>query len=343
MMGERLSVPQEAPRENFSRGLFRVEIPELGKPIEGKVRDSWIVRDGNSQLRVLVTTDRQSAFDSVVCTTPGKGQVLNLMSAFWFKNTRDIIPNHMIDVPHPNVLIARQAVETLPVEVVLRRFMARSSTETSVFHNYAVKGRRIIYGIEFPEGLKPNQEFPMGTIVTPTTKESGGNHDQELTDAEASELVDRKLGKGMWSQAKTAAQSLFELARLHCMEKGLILADTKYEFGIDENGQLMLIDEVHTPDSSRFWLASTYPERFARGETPEAFDKEILRGSLADRGFTGEGPVPKVDPKVIDQMSEAYEVPYRMITGKDLPAESRSVTGDVRTSVIGYIATAVFN
>lgn len=183
----------------------------------------------------------------------------------------------------------------------------------------------------------------MGNIVTPTTKESSGNHDQELMDAEALELVDQRLGKGIWDQAKEAALAIFERARLHCLEKGLILADTKYEFGIDQNGGLMLIDEVHTPDSSRFWLAQTYLERFAEGKDPDTFDKEILRRWLAKIGFKGEGPIPEVDPKVINQMAEAYTVPYRMITEKELPAESRSVARDVRTSVIKYIASAVFS
>lgn len=336
MSAERL-VPQEAPRENFARGLSQVEIPQLGEPIKGKVRDSWVFKKGDSQFRVLVTTDRQSAFDSIVCTTPGKGQVLNLMSAFWFENTRDIIPNHAIDVPHPNVLIARQAVKTLPAEVIVRRYMAKSSTDTSVYHNYVDKGRRIIYGIKFPEGLKPNQEFPMGTISTPTTKAGSGRHDEELTDEEAAEMVDGKLGKGVWNQAKTAAQSLFERARIHSLKKGLILADTKYEFGIDENGELMLIDEVHTPDSSRYWLAQTYKQRLTEGKNPETFDKEILRRWLAENGFKGEGPIPTIDPKIIDQMAQAYTVPYKMITGKNLPIQNGNVTEQVRDAIVKYM------
>lgn len=334
---ERPLGPQEAPEENFSRGLFQVELLQLGEPIKGKVRDSWIFDKGGSQFRILVTTDRQSAFDRVICTVPGKGQVLNLTSAFWFKNTKDIIPNHVVDVLHPNVLVAKQAVATLPVEVVVRRHMAQSSTSTSVFHNYVDKGRREIYGIEFPEGLQPNQEFPMGTIVTPTTKASAG-HDEELTDRQAKEIVDSKLGKGIWDQAKEAALAIFEKARLYCLEKGLILADTKYEFGIDEDGKLMLIDEIHTPDSSRFWLAETYEQRLAEGKNPDTFDKEILRRWLAEKGFKGDGPIPRVDSKVIEQMSEAYGVPYKMITGKDLPAESKNVAEDVRAAVVKYIS-----
>lgn len=339
MAAERL-VPQEAPRENFLRGLSQVDIPQLGEPIRGKVRDSWVFEQhdekDDSLFRVLVTTDRQSAFDRVLCTVPGKGQVLNLISAFWFENTRDIISNHMIAVPHPNVLIAKQAVATLPVEVVLRRYMAKSSTSTSVFHNYAEKGRREIYGIKFPEGLKPNQEFPMGSIITPTTKATSG-HDEELTNKQAREIVDKKLGKGIWNQAKEAALAVFERARLLSLEKGLILADTKYEFGIDKNGELMLIDEVHTPDSSRFWLAQTYEQRIAEDKNPDTFDKEILRRWLSENGFKGEGPIPRVDPKIIDQMSQAYKVPYEMITGKKLPNENDNLAKDVIDAVKSYV------
>lgn len=317
MSAERKLSTPETPIENSSRGLFQVEIPELGIPIKGKVRDSWVIGE---DARLMVTTDRQSAYDRHICTVPGKGRVLNLLSAYWFENTQDIVPNHMIAVPHPNVLLARQAQITLPVEIVLRRYMAKSSTTTSVYHNYADRERREIYGIKFPEGLQPNQEFPMGTILTPTTKAESG-HDQKLTDAQACEIVDSKLGGGTWNRAKTAAHAIFERARTHCIDRGLILVDTKYEFGLDRKGNLMLIDEIHTPDSSRFWLAETYEERFRGGKTPDTFDKEILRRWLAEQGFKGEGQVPKVDTEIIDKMAEAYTVPYKMVTGRDLPLQ----------------------
>lgn len=308
------------PTENFSGGLLQVDLPELGQPIRGKVRDIWIVGEGDSQTRVMVTTDRQSAYDRLICTVPGKGQVLNLTSAYWFDQTKDIVENHMVAVPHPNVLIAKQAESTLPVEVVLRRYMAKSSTTTSVYHNYTDLGRREIYGMQFPEGLRANQEFPMGTVLTPTTKAQTG-HDEELTDEEAREIVDEKLGGGVWNKAKDAAFAVFERARKLCLEKGLILVDTKYEFGLDKDGNLMLIDEIHTPDSSRFWLAQSYEEKFSEGKTPDTFDKEILRRWLAEKGFKGDGPVPIVDPEIIDAMAKAYTVPFTMITGKELPSE----------------------
>jgi phosphoribosylaminoimidazole-succinocarboxamide synthase len=310
----------EMPSQNSSRGLLSVEIPELGTPIKGKVRDCWIVNKNDIDYRAMVTTDRQSAFDRLICTVPGKGQVLNMVSAYWFDKTKEIVANHMVEVPHPNVLIAKQASETFPVEVVLRRYMAKSSTTTSIYHNYADKERREIYGIKFPDGLQPNQEFPMGTVLTPTTKAESG-HDQELTDEQALEIVDSKLGNGTWDKVKVAAHKIFESGRSHYMDKGLILVDTKYEFGIDNSGNLMLIDEVHTPDSSRLWLAETYGDKFKSGHTPDTFDKDILRRWLAEKGFKGEGPVPRIDSAIIDAMIEAYTVPYTMATGKNLSSQ----------------------
>jgi len=316
------SLQPEVPTANFNQGLLEIkELPNSGpRTTRGKVRDIWVVDNQKyGQVRVMITTDRTSAYDRLICTVPGKGQVLNKLSEFWFNQTADIVPNHLLAVPHPNVMIARQAQAILPVEVVLRRYMARSSTSTSVYHNYVEGGRRKIYGIDFPDGLKANQEFPMGTILTPTTKAESG-HDLELTDEQAQEIVDGKLGKGTWRKTKKAALAVFERAYTYHKERGLILVDTKYEFGIDADGQIMLIDEIHTPDSSRFWLAASYEERIRKGENPESFDKEILRRWLADQGFRGEGRVPQVDPVVIQKMSEAYQKPYLMIIGQGLPA-----------------------
>lgn len=313
------------PQANFERGLLEFNSVEFGPIVRGKVRDSLVVNKSGQELRVMITTDRQSAYDRMICTVPGKGQVLNLTSGYWFENTQDIVPNHMISIPHPNVLVAKQAVATLPVEVVLRRYMAKSATSTSVYNNYVEKGRREIYGVQFSEGLQANEEFPMGTILTPTTKAENG-HDEELTDAQAQEMVDSKLENGVWEKTKNAATQVFERGRSVCMENGLILVDTKYEFGLDANGEVMLIDEVHTPDSSRFWLADTYEEKFRNGQTPDTFDKEILRRWLAEQeGFKkGEGQVPEVDKQIVDKMSEAYAVPYTMITGKKLPVADSS-------------------
>lgn len=295
------------PAENFRGGLLQVEIPELREPIRGKVRDCWVV----DSTRVIVTTDRQSAFDRQICTVPGKGAVLNEMSAYWFSVTDDIVPNHLIDVPHPNVTIAQEAAATIPAEVVVRRFIAASTTETSIYRQYFDKGRRNIYGIDFPKGLKPNQELPMGPIVTPTTKSAG--HDEELTDEQARYLVDSKFKNGTWDAVKKAALAVYNRSFKISLKSGLIMADTKYEFGIDERDELMIIDEMNTPDSSRFWLESSYEDRLRAGENPSSFDKDVLRRWLASHGFRGDGPVPVIDPEVRAQMRTAYLLPYTMI------------------------------
>jgi len=334
----------EPPRENFARGLRGVEIPELGNAIHGKVRDNWVVERNGERIRVMVTTDRQSAFDRDVCTVPEKGKVLNLISAFWFEKTQNIAPNQMLAIPHPNVLMAKQAEATLPVELIFRRYMATSSTSTSVYTNYfgnerrGINARRKIYGIEFPEGLVANQEFPMGTISTPTTKAESGEHDIELTDEEARDMVNNKFGAGVWEKAKSIGLELFEHGLNHHKQKGLILADTKFEFGLDKNGELILIDEVFTPDSSRFWRADTYEQRISEGKNPESFDKEILRRWLADNGFTGEGPVPIVPSKIINQMASAYRVPYEMITEGPLSQDPQTSNPEpIRKAILQYL------
>lgn len=339
MAAEKLSLGSpEAPPENFLRGLLTVDIPELGVPkIQGKVRDIWIVERNGERYRVMVTTDRTSAYDKLICTVSDKGAVLNITSAHEFERTKYTVLNHLITVPHPNVLIAKQATETLPVEIIVRDFIARSSTTTSIYYHYFDLGEREIYGIQFPNGLMPNQKLPMGSIITPTTKGASGQHDAVLTNEEARDIVDSRFGKDTYSAAQLAALDLFRSGMSYHREKGLILVDTKYEFGIDENGNLMVIDEIHTPDSSRLWSAATYRQRFLDGKNPESFDKEILRRWLAERGFTGEGSVPVVDEKIIDQMAEAYRVPYEMITGKRLPQDSQTSDPDsIRKAVLGY-------
>lgn len=345
MGNETIKPPLEAERGNSERGISSISIPEFGDPhLVGKIRDNWTVETGHSRYRILATSDRVSAFDRVVGTIPGKGRILNLLSEFWFEKTKDIIPNHMISVPHPNIMIAKEAKETLPVEIIVRGYMARSSTSTSVFKNYE-QGRREIYGILFPDGLKPNQELPMGAIITPTTKAEKGQHDKELNDREALEVVDGQLEDGVWEKAKNAALDVFERASAICLEKGLILADTKFEFGLNEDGYLMLIDELLTPDSSRFWLAKSYDEGFQKGENPETFDKELLRRWLAEKGFKGEGDIPQIDPDIVSGMAEAYAIPFRMLAGRNLPEEDTRTTQYIElpnTRRTGFARTRVY-
>ncbi len=309
-IGAERKSPIETVR-NLKRGISGITIPELGSPhVVGKVRENWIVEVGYSKYRILAATDRVSAFDRNTGTIPGKGRVLTLLSEFWFERTKDIIPNHMLSVPHPNIMVAKEAEETLPVEITVR---AHEST---------------------------------GTIITPTTKAEKGRHGKELNDQKALEIVDGRLGDGIWNQAKNAALDVFKRASAICLEKDLVLADTKFEFGMDENGYLRLIGELLTPDSSRFWLAETYKDRLESGENPEAFDNEILERWLAERGFKGEGPIPQVDPQTIRKMAESYAFLYRMLTGKNLPEEDLRTTQYIQLpntkAVSKYVSTAVY-
>lgn len=336
----------DVPPANLKYGLSSFAMPEWGSPIRGKVRESWVrERDGRS-VRVMVTTDRKSAFDRIVATAPDVGRVLNLLSAFWFERTSHIIPNHMIDVPHPNVLIAEQVDITLPVELVLRRYMAKSSTSTSVYKNYT-EGRRNIYGINFPDGIGENEAFPPelgknGVVITPTTKAEGGEHDQELNDEQARGLVDARCGNGTWDKAKEACLGVFLYGADWLEKQGIILVDTKIEMGI-KDGRLMIMDELFTPDSSRFWLKSTYQQRLRAGQNPETFDKELLRGILVQKGFTGEGPVPVLEQEAIERLSVVYREIFRRITGKEHP-KGRSLSPTtamaIRESLVEYFGIA---
>jgi len=271
-----------------------------------------------------VTTDRLSAFDRVLTLVPFKGQVLNQLSAFWFENTLDIIPNHLLGVPDPNVSAVRKC-EALPVEVVVRGFIT-GVTKTALWYRYA-QGEREIYGYDFPDGMEKNEQLP-APIITPTTKGRAGEHDERLTCAEVVErgLLDAKT----WDRVQAAALAIFERGQRIAREGDLILVDTKYEFGRAPDGTIMLIDEVHTPDSSRFWSASSYEERVKEGSEPESFDKELLRIWYAERGYRGTGEPPDATEDLIVQMSERYIALYERLTGETFapgtyPAESRVV------------------
>jgi len=272
----------------------------------GKVRVSYALADDR---RLFVTTDRLSAFDRVLAGVPYKGQVLNELAAFWFSRTADLVPNHVVSVPDPNVLVARSATP-LPVEVIVRGHIT-GVTSTSLWTRYAA-GQRVIDGHALPDGIRKNNALPH-PIITPTTKGGDGAHDEPLSCADVVErrLVDPRI----WEETMVAALAVFERGRTIAAAAGLILADTKYEFGLDPDGRLMLIDEVHTPDSSRFWLADSYEERLARGEEPESLDKEVVRRALADAGYRGDGEPPALRPEVWWQTSERYIHAYERLTG----------------------------
>lgn len=283
-----------------------VDLPLPGRR-DGKVRVSY---DAGGGRRLFVTTDRLSAFDRIVAGVPYKGQVLNELAAWWFAETSDIIANHVIDVPDPNLLLAVDATP-LPVEVIVRGYIT-GVTSTSLWKQYA-DGRREIYGHRFPEGLRKNSTLHHA-LVTPTTKALGGAHDEPLSVAEVASrgLVPSR----QWGQVVEAALLLFRRGQQVAERNGLILADTKYEFGTAADGTLMVIDEMHTPDSSRYWVAATYEQRFAEDAEPESLDKEVVRRALLDAGYRGDGAPPQLPAEVWQATSARYIDAFERLTGR---------------------------
>jgi len=293
-------------RQFLPLALNDTNLPLPGKQ-SGKVRDWYPL---NNHRRLLVTTDRLSAFDRILARVPFKGQVLNQLSAWWFDQTRDVIANHKIDVPDPNALIATE-VEPFAVEVIVRGYIT-GVTSTALWYRYSI-GERDIYGYRFPDGLRKNDRLPE-PIITPTTKGGPTGHDERLTCEEV--VTHGLLDRATWYQVQAAALAIFKRGQAIAQQAGLILVDTKYELGRAPDGTVMLIDEVHTPDSSRFWKAASYEERFARGEEPENFDKEFVRLAYAEQGYRGDGPIPAMPDDLWIAASQRYITIYEMLTGQ---------------------------
>jgi len=296
----------------------------------GKVRDNYDLPDGR---RILVTSDRLSAFDRVLCCIPFKGQVLNGIARWAFEQTADLCPNHVLGYPDPNIVVGRR-LEILPVEIVVRGYLA-GTTSTSILTMYRA-GRRQMYGQLLPDGLADNQALET-PIITPTSKAADGAHDEPLT---AGEILARGLLSDIqWRQVSETALALFARGQALANERGLILADTKYEFGVDTEGTICLADEIHTPDSSRYWRADTYPKRLAAGERPDSFDKDVIRSWVAARCDPYKDRVPEIPPELIWKTALTYVEAYERITGRRFepppPAMSvhervLSVLGDFR-------------
>lgn len=292
-----------------------VDLSFLGRKRQGKVRDIYEMDDR----LVLITTDRLSAFDRILGLVPYKGQVLNQLAAFWFAQVADIIGSHFLEAPDPNVTIGRKCTP-LPVEVVVRGYIT-GVTSTALWYRYS-QGERHIYGMDFPDGLRKNDALPAPTI-TPTTKAQDGGHDERITSAE---IVERGLVSApLWEQVCAAAIAVFQRGQAIARQGGLILVDTKYEFGVTDDGELVIIDEMHTPDSSRFWTAESYEELTTEAlstlsstekREPENFDKEFIRLYYAAHGYRGEGePFPMPEALVV-QAAQRYIRAYEMLTGK---------------------------
>jgi phosphoribosylaminoimidazole-succinocarboxamide synthase len=293
-------------RALLPHALNETNLPLPGKQ-SGKVRDWYPL---SNHRRLLVTTDRLSAFDRILARVPFKGQVLNQLSAWWFDQTRDVIANHKLDVPDPNALIATE-VEPFAVEVIVRGYITGVTT-TALWYRYSI-GERDIYGYRFPDGLHKNDRLPE-PIITPTTKGGPTGHDERLTCDEV--VTHGLLDRATWDQVQAAALAIFKRGQAIAQNVGLILVDTKYELGRASDGTVMLIDEVHTPDSSRFWKATSYAERFAQGEEPENFDKEFVRLAYAEHGYRGDGVIPLMPDDLWIAASQRYITIYEMLTGQ---------------------------
>lgn len=297
-------------RELMKQPFDKTSLP-LNNKIQGKVRDVYPLDDNQI---LLVVTDRLSAFDQILGCVPFKGQVLNQLSAWWFENTKDIVPNHMISIPDPNAMLSYKA-EAFPVEVIVRGYIT-GVTKTALWYRYEL-GEREIYGHQFPEGLQKNQKLPE-PLITPTTKGIDGGHDERLTCDEVHS--EGHLDKETWDIVQKAALALFKRGQEVAEKAGLILVDTKYEFGILPNGEVSIIDEIHTPDSSRFWALDNYKERINSDLEPENYDKEFLRLEYAKLGYLGDGQPPTMSEDLWIRVSKRYIELFERLTGLDLIA-----------------------
>jgi phosphoribosylaminoimidazole-succinocarboxamide synthase len=307
-------------------------LPGLPPVIRGKVRDSYDLPDGR---RILVATDRQSAFDQVLAAVPFKGQVLTSVARFWFETTSDVCRNHVLAFPDPNVTVARR-LAMLPVEVVVRDYLA-GATATSIWPMYR-DGARVLYGLRLPDRLRRNQKLPE-TIVTPTTKGEAGAHDEPVSGEDV--VARRLLSPAQWDEVRALALALFARGRDLAARRGLILVDTKYEFGADTDGRITLADEIHTPDSSRYWRAESYPERFARDEDPETLDKDFLRRWIAARCDPYRDSIPPIPDDTLVDFALRYVELSETITGDRFipPAEGMPVAERIRENLARYLST----
>jgi phosphoribosylaminoimidazole-succinocarboxamide synthase len=299
-------------RDQCERTLKRTDFPGIGRREEGKVRDNYV----QGERRTIVVTDRVSCFDVVVGTLPFKGQVLNQLAAFWFERTRDMAPNHLIEVPDPCVSIVRE-LQPLPVEFVMRGYLT-GSTSTSILTAYA-QGLRSYCGHRLPDGLRAHEPLPE-PLLTPTTKAAKGSHD-ELTSREQI-LAGGTLSEASYDAAERLAQALFAEGQRWAARRGLILVDTKYEIAEAPDGSLVVVDEIHTPDSSRYWYRDRYERALAEGRTPEALDKEYVRRWLGERGYRGDGPPPELPLDVRCEAARRYIEAFEQLTGRDFEPDT---------------------
>ncbi len=319
------------------RILDHARIPELPNPYFGKVRDCYDLPpdaahpDGR---RILISSDRISAFDRILAAIPFKGQVLTQLARWWFDRTADLCPNHVLDYPDPNVVVGKR-LTILPVEVVVRGYLA-GTTSTSILTQYR-KGIREMYGHSLPDGMRDNQALPQA-IITPTSKAFDGGHDEPLT---AADIVSQGLlTAAQWDEVSAKALALFARGQKMAAERGLILVDTKYEFGTDLDGNILIADEIHTPDSSRYWIAGGYAKAFAEGSRPPSFDKDVIRAWVAARCDPYADEIPEIPAEMIEQTSRVYIEAYEAITGEAFVPDLSGATplDRVRANLAGYFS-----
>jgi len=299
------------------------DLENLGRHYKGKVRDNYYF---DNQI-LMVTSDRVSAFDHVLGTIPFKGQILSEIASFWFDKTKSIVPNHFIKSVDPQVLLVKEA-KPLPVEVIVRKYITGS-----LWRDYE-NSKHHVYDLDFGDNLKKNQKFS-SAILTPSTKEEYGKHDMPIS---KKEIINQKLvEKSIYEKAEEYALALFSEGERWAKQQGLILVDTKYEFGLVD-GELIVIDEIHTPDSSRYWIESEYEERFASGKDQLMLDKENIRQWLISKGFSGDGTPPELDDDIRILLSEKYMELYKILTGKEFTPSP----GDVSNRIKNNLKTAGF-
>ena len=308
---------------DLTRVLPQAHIPELPAPYYGKVRDCYDLPpspDYPAGRRILISSDRISAFDRILAAIPWKGQVLTQTARYWFDQTADICPNHVTAYPDPNVVIGRR-VEILPVEVVVRGYLA-GTTSTSILTQYRA-GAREMYGHRLPDGMRDNQQLP-AALITPTSKAFDGAHDEPLTQDEI--LAQGLLTRAEWDEVSAHALALFARGQKMAAERGLILVDTKYEFGRDETGRILLADEIHTPDSSRYWIAEGYENALESGTRPPSFDKDVIRSWVVARCDPYKDKVPDIPLDMIEKTALVYIEAFEAITGQTFVPDTGEAT-----------------
>jgi phosphoribosylaminoimidazole-succinocarboxamide synthase len=310
-------------REQCDRILERTDLSELGTLEEGKVRDNYLA----GERRFIVVTDRVSCFDVVVGTLPFKGQVLNQSAAFWLERTASIAPNHLLEVPDPNVSVVREC-RPLPVEFIYRSYLT-GSTSTSIWTAYE-RGERVYCGHRLPEGLRRHEKLPE-PLLTPTTKAPRGEHDR-LTSRDGV-VASGTLDAALYDEAARLTGALFADGQRWTESRGLILVDTKYELGLDPDGGLVVIDEIHTPDSSRYWYFDADERALSQGRDPEALDKEYVRCWLGERGYHGEGSIPEIPVEIRCEAARRYIEAFEQITARAFEPDTEDPLPRIRRNL----------